>query len=1196
MAQKVVNKALGLYSFKNNLTVPDGAMEKADNVVIDKDDIIESRRGFGLHSTISGTSADRAKQLLQYKDRLLVHFGTTLSFEEADGSFTAFDGTYTELESGLRIKGIENSGNYYFTTAEGVKKISATNSSEYSSGAGYITDAGAVKALGFDYSIVYSDGDWLQVQDGVNDTPSIVSYVVMWGYRDKNSNLILGEPSDSVTVINKSTSAAHVELDITIPSEIDIENPLGYFVQVYRSSVKVYDSVLNTAPDTERKLVAEEIPTSGIGGQIEAKLITVTDQLPEAFRATAPSAYTNETSGEGILQANTRPPRCKDIEYFKGSTFYSNTTTRHFKELLYSSTNGMISGNTKLIIASESGTPTEYTYVGIQQETKFDLDLYVAAFDKAHFANTLLKINADEDIATYTFWFDTTGSDTAPILVGEVPIVVDISSALNKTDVLNAIKDVIDFEPLSDNIAHGTFESTNTPGAFLDIRNKYSGRSAVSSVSLPTGATFTSTVDGAGEDISAQIILLPVGNGFTPGTSIVALADSTARVVSANADEIVTAVSTAESTGIQGGVTFQSKNASDTAFMFAINESGVENSFTPVLPLSRTTSGNNADINLLNPNVLEITHGLDLPTLGYAKDDLVRLYDKTGSLNSEVLGYHIIASVDYSTPGSEFFTVNLPTAVTIAETGDISFFKMSAISENETKPNRIYYSKNGIPEAVPILNYFDAGSKDKPIDRIIALRDSLFILKQDGVYRLSGNDSSNFNVVLFDNSSPIIAPDSASVLNNKIYALTTQGVAEISDGGVQVVSRNIEDAILNPTSNNFPNFSTQCFGMSSENDRAYFLHLPTETDDTASTQCFRYNVFTSAWTRWDITKTCGIVKDDDDKIYFGASDINYIEQERKNFLRSDYADRQYASTIFNQIDNLNLEMGSITNIEKFDAIYQEQYITIARFNQLLSTLDNDPFLPVKIAELANDPTPPVSYTAQFNAAVGADLSTLISSLITRIQADDTSPAVYTASSGTNNAETLRDDFNILTAELNVSLGVFLLDYKTYTSLVRYEDTISKVTGVGNIITLTVTTPFVVGDVTIFKAIPCSIEYAPENLGDTSLMKHFREATIMFDEYAFTFGEIGFRSDLSASLELQIFPGDGNGDYGTPDYGDSIYGGNSNSRPIRTYVPRNKQRARFITVAFNHDAARENFEITGYSVTYSGSTTERAYKN
>ena len=1190
MAQKVVNKALGLYSFKNNLTVPDGAMEKADNVVIDKDDIIESRRGFGLHSTISGTSADRAKQLLQYKDRLLVHFGTTLSFEEADGSFTAFDGTYTELESGLRIKGIENSGNYYFTTAEGVKKISATNSSEYSSGAGYITDAGAVKALGFDVSKVYSDGEWFQAQDGVGDTPSIISYIVMWGYRDKNSNLILGEPSDSVTVINRATAAAYTSIDVTIPSEIDTANPLGYFVQVYRSSIKVYDSTLNTAPDTERKLVAEEIPTTG---DITARSITITDQLPEAFRITAPSAYTNETSGEGILQANTRPPRCKDIEYFKGSTFYSNTTTRHFKELSYSSTTGIVSGTTKLIIASESGTPNEYTYTGVANIGSFNI--LSAPTAEETFAPTHITLKAADTDVEYVLWFKTATSTTAPSLTGKVLVEVDIAGMAGVHNaVIDKIVSVLNEPIAANNLADSEFTATKVSAEEVTITNNFNGVGGVSDNALPATIVTANPTPGEGEDLVNKKILLPGGSGTTPGSRIAAIADSTARVISANADEIVTAVSTAESTGIQGGVTFQSKNASDTAFMFGITSEAAKSSFTPELPLVDTVATNKATI-AIDSNVLKIEHGLLSSEIEIVVGNLVRIYATSG-LNSEVAGYHLVDTVDYGTPGAEFFTVNLPTPVSSAELGELTFFKMSAISENETKPNRIYYSKSGIPEAVPILNYFDAGSKDKPIDRIIALRDSLFILKQDGVYRLSGNDASNFNVVLFDNSSPIIAPDSAAVLNNKIYALTTQGVAEISDGGVQVVSRNIEDAILNPTSNNFPNFSTQCFGMSSENDRAYFLHLPTETDDTASTQCFRYNVFTSAWTRWDITKTCGIVKDDDDKIYFGAADINYIEQERKNFLRSDYADRQYASTIFNQIDSLNLEMGSITNIEKFDAIYQEQYITIARFNQLLSTLDNDPFLPVKIAELANDPTPPVSYTAQFNAAVGADLSTLISSLITRIQADDTSPAVYTASSGTNNAETLRDDFNILTAELNVSLGVFLLDYKTYTSLVRYEDTISKVTGVGNIITLTVTTPFVVGDVTIFKAIPCSIEYAPENLGDTSLMKHFREATIMFDEYAFTFGEIGFRSDLSASLELQIFPGDGNGDYGTPDYGDSIYGGNSNSRPIRTYVPRNKQRARFITVAFNHDAARENFEITGYSVTYSGSTTERAYKN
>jgi hypothetical protein len=43
MPQRVVNKALGIKSYKNELGQPDGALEYADNVIIDRDNTIQKR-------------------------------------------------------------------------------------------------------------------------------------------------------------------------------------------------------------------------------------------------------------------------------------------------------------------------------------------------------------------------------------------------------------------------------------------------------------------------------------------------------------------------------------------------------------------------------------------------------------------------------------------------------------------------------------------------------------------------------------------------------------------------------------------------------------------------------------------------------------------------------------------------------------------------------------------------------------------------------------------------------------------------------------------------------------------------------------------------------------------------------------------------------------------------------------------------
>lgn len=58
MAQTVVNKAAGLKTFKNELTLDEGSQIVANNVVIDRDNVVESRRGFGLYGTEFGEDGD----------------------------------------------------------------------------------------------------------------------------------------------------------------------------------------------------------------------------------------------------------------------------------------------------------------------------------------------------------------------------------------------------------------------------------------------------------------------------------------------------------------------------------------------------------------------------------------------------------------------------------------------------------------------------------------------------------------------------------------------------------------------------------------------------------------------------------------------------------------------------------------------------------------------------------------------------------------------------------------------------------------------------------------------------------------------------------------------------------------------------------------------------------------------------------
>lgn len=219
-------------------------------------------------------------------------------------------------------------------------------------------------------------------------------------------------------------------------------------------------------------------------------------------------------------------------------------------------------------------------------------------------------------------------------------------------------------------------------------------------------------------------------------------------------------------------------------------------------------------------------------------------------------------------------------------------------SDNDEAPNRVYISKLQQPEAVPLIQSFDVGSKDSPIRRIISLRDSVFILKDDGIYRLFGEDVNSFRVVLADNTSIIRAPEAAVAFNNQVMMFSEQGVVSVSENGVSVLSRPIESTLLQLSSaSEYPAFETSTFAVSYESDRKYILFTVSQRDDSYATQSFVFNSFSNSWTRWIMPRSCGLVKPTDNKMYSGHPTNGSVYCERKTFTSFDYADEQYPLTI-----------------------------------------------------------------------------------------------------------------------------------------------------------------------------------------------------------------------------------------------------------------------------------------------------------
>lgn len=219
----------------------------------------------------------------------------------------------------------------------------------------------------------------------------------------------------------------------------------------------------------------------------------------------------------------------------------------------------------------------------------------------------------------------------------------------------------------------------------------------------------------------------------------------------------------------------------------------------------------------------------------------------------------------------------------------------ASTSSNQVQKNSVYYSKAQQPEAVPSLNYIVVGPSNKNILRIAALKTSLVIIKEEGVYLLTGDNPQSFVVSPLDLTVYCKSADSVAVLANQVFMLSNQGVVAISETGVTVVSREIEPA-LKPLLG-FSGISTYATGCAYESERTYLLSLMTVSADTVQNQIYLYNFFTRTWAHWTFGFCAAIIEPTTDKLHLAKPSVVNVYKERKDFADTDYSDPETAITM-----------------------------------------------------------------------------------------------------------------------------------------------------------------------------------------------------------------------------------------------------------------------------------------------------------
>lgn len=1207
-SQDLMLKARGLFVFQNNLSeVPEGALTVADNVVVDRNGVIEPRRGQKQYGTTFATPDDRANQLMVYKNRILRHIlDETIQYDSDNaGNFLSFAGNYSETESSLRIKSVEANGNFYFTTSEGIKVISALSAADFTTAVGYIYKAGSPEALDVTGTVDYTNAGFF-INPNAPPAYSKVAYRITWARKDANGNLVEGAPSSRLVLTNFSpTLSATVQLEFAIPSDIS-STDTQYFYRIYRTQVvgaSTLDQLEEIDPGEEFNLVIEDFPSAA---ELIDRSVEVEDVTPDDFRAGGELAYFNPVSGEGILQSNFPPPLAKDIALFQNSVFFANTQTGQTLDLDLLSVSALISGTAS--ITNHGATDNTYIFRGEKEITDFTFDTQANTTDGGYFL-----INAASNIRKYFVWFDKTGTTPEPIAadtLNRLGVRVDISAAVSANDVADAVEaafntETIDFDAVAigavvtvTNLDNGAADDavnglTPVGGVFAILVTQQGLGAGDPETTEFTFDTFANTANGSyfllntAFDLDKYFVWFDK-TGATPapsgpdtvgriGVHVNISADVSANDVATSVEtalatlnkfntDVLAAVVTVENV-FNGPTTDAVAGIVPPGGAFAINVTLQGELYTLLSdapsPSQAIDITAKALVNAINNNPNETVNAF----YQSGPDDVPGLILLKGR-NLTTQAFFITADSDAT--GSQF-SPTLPTS------GN------SVMSENEVEPNALYYSKFQQPEAVPIVNKFNVGPKDKAILRILPLRDCLFVLKEDGIYRVTGQNAQ-FNLDPFDNTTILITPDSATVLNNQIYMLSSQGVATVSDTGVSVISRPIENILDRITSSNF-NYRLTTFGVSYESDRAYLLWTVTTVNDDVATQCFRFNTFTQSWTRFPITKTCGIVKFDDDKLYLGAGDENFIEQERKDFLRTDYADREYPLSIPpDSIDGVNVTLSSSSDVEVGDVLLQVQYLTIYEFNQLLKMLDADFNTTFK------------NYFSTLGVIPGDDLRDSVDALAIKLDTDTgVNNITFAASIGGGVTQPdIQDDFNIIVNLLNTASSTHIKNYQDSDGTMTFEALVIEKIKNSNTIILKYASPLVEGDVTSYRGIKSLIVWAPQHFGDPSLYKQVNEGTFLFENTVFYTATVSYASDLSQNFEETNFNESGLGDWGFFVWDRQNWGGEGSQVPMRTYVPRAKQRCRFIKPSFQHLIAREKYALFGLSLTYRAFS-PRAYR-
>ena len=897
-----IRKFAGLFIQRNSFNVPDGALEVAENVVISQDDTIQKVRGTYKYYD---PGSQIISNLTLFRNKLIAIFSDKMGYFDDVGTSPNETGSFVDLSAGWggppwglfpwglanaftftvtaprKARTLQANDNLYVTSDQGVVKLEGLTS--------FVQPAGIPPAIDLE-GVTYPDSGSGPILANPLEAPTPtgtrVGYRVIFGKRDANENLLLGAPSQRFYYTNEVfsvSSMTHVgtleTVTTTAPHQLSVGSVFTMTGSAHGDANGTF-TVRNVLSATQFTFVAPTGGNSSVGTVSADRKVLLQVGVPSELDAASGyfcQIYRTSMSGA----ADESPPGDWALideititqDHIDNQTLtYVDEVSEIFRaqnEVLYTNENsaeGEAQANYRPPLCGDVTYFKDHA-IYANCATRHLLNLSVVTTDSGTTGDVLtFRLGSDalsdrNYIARVGYANSLTGAyDSTAIVSGND---IRITTATDHGYITGDSAYVAGYIGVG-TVTEGLYSVTKISNTQFDLVNAAANANFTSSVTTNSGSANVTVATTSIYETGMRLS----GTGIPAGAYIVSITNATTFVMSANATA-------------SGTVTATVTHVKFVSFWVDENLSGDK-----IFALSQIPSVIGADLALTAKGIVKAVN----------RDELSSIYAIYTSLENGVPGQFYVQGKGFvntiyakaSSAGlANCFAPTLPTSFT--SVGQV-------FSTNDLQPNVFFASKVLEPEAVPIANFFPVGTKNAAILRVVALRDSMIVIKEDGIFRVTGTGPQDYDVTILDNTVFCVAPDSVVVLNNFVYMLSNQGVVRVGENSVEIISRKIENVIapiLGQT-----NLIERTSGLGYESDRQYQLST-TLPNNPLRTVTYIYNYINDTWTtRTQIFKAATLGPNN---TLYVVNDDNEIMKERKTQTRIDYCGQNYSASV-NSVD------------------------------------------------------------------------------------------------------------------------------------------------------------------------------------------------------------------------------------------------------------------------------------------------------